>query len=259
MQNRLILVFGGLAIFLLGILAGLLLDRAVFASGGGQITFTDGKTLEVRLNELEQKVLDNKTALDQVDEAVLESLLNRGKKKPSRPETSKQYEFKLDNVPWKGAENPKVVVVEFADFQCPYCKRFDGIISNILKKYPNDVRFYFKTRLIHDSAMPAHEAGREAYVQGKFWDLYEILYKDENFGNVGMEQLEKYASQAGLDMEEYAAAMEKHAHQNDVAKEDEEARKNLINATPTVFINGYYLPNHSEGAIISKIDEILKK
>jgi protein-disulfide isomerase len=256
MQNKLGLILGATALFLFGLMAGLLIGHSVLGCKPEQITLADGKTLEVRLNELEQKILDTKKTIDHVDGILTRLTKPSTPQRSNRPDPEKNYEFDLSTAPWKGATDPKVILIEFADFQCPFCKRFDGVVHEILDKYPNDVRFYFKTRLIHSSALPAHEAAIEAKEQGKFWEMYDTLYA--KFGKVKPEDLEKYAVEIGLDLERYKKAMSEHLHEDEVKKDDAEAREHSINATPTIFINGYYQPNISPDNIKQKIEEAIK-
>ncbi len=257
MQNKLSLIFGAVILFLGGLLAGMLIGQSALGDKQGQIAFAEGKTLEVRLNELEQKILDNKKAIDHVDGILTKITKPPTPKRANRPDPEKKYEFDLSTTAWKGAADPKVTLIEFADFQCPYCKRFDGVVTKVLDKYPNDVRFYFKQRIVHPSAFAAHEAAMAAKAEGKFWEMYKILYANPR--EQKPEDLERYASQIGLDMEKYQKAMSEHLYEKAVKKDDAEARKNFINATPTVFINGYYEPRPSPDIILQKIEEAIKK
>ncbi len=85
----------------------------------------------------------------------------------------------VNNAPGEGANNPKVTIVEFADFQCPYCVRAYPTTEQILKTYGNDVKFYYKQfplSQIHPYAEKAAEASMCALDQGKFWQYHDKLF-----------------------------------------------------------------------------------
>lgn len=253
MKNKINFILGAVVFLLLGFLAGLLLGRTIM--GVGEITFSDGKTLEVRLNELEETLNEVKKSASSADE-TLQRITKPPDKRKNRPDPDKKYDFDLSNVPWKGAANPKVTIIKFSDFQCPYCKKMAGVLDDLLEQYPNDIRLYFKTRLIHQSALPAHEAALAANEQGKFWEMYDILFA--NMKNQTPEDLEKYAGEIGLNIPKFKMAMTEHQYGGLVKKDDEEAKRNLINSTPTVFINGYYQPKLSPDVIKQKVEEAIK-
>jgi len=255
MESKTTVIIGAIVLFLAGFFIGLLtgggLLKGVWAT---QVVMADGKTLDVRLNEMDEKLTSVKKNMD--------DLMTRVTRKPQQqgPDPTKQMTFDLSNHTPLGKADAKVTIVEFSDFQCPYCQRMATTLDDILKQYPNDVKIYFKNRplnSIHQFAQGASEAAEAAREQGKFWDMYEVIFKNRNALDTA--SLEKYAQQVGLDMNKYKKGMESGAFKALVGKDSEEAEKLGINSTPTVFINGYYVANPSPDQVKAQIDEALKK
>ena len=212
----------------------------------------DGKSLDVRLNEIYDAAAGAKKTLDD---------LTKGRQQQRRgPKEGEQYNFDLSNHVPRGKPEAKVTIVEFSDFQCPYCQRMANSLEEILKQYPNDVKLYFKHRpltSIHQSAQGAAEATFAAQAQGKFWQMHDIIF--QNRAALDQASLEKYAAEVGLDLGKFKAAMANHTYKDAVDKDAKEAEQYEINSTPTVFINGYYVPNPSPDVVKAKIEEAIKK
>lgn len=94
-------------------------------------------------------------------------------------------EVKIGNAPMKGKANAKVTIVEFADFECPFCTRAYPTIKQIMDTYPNDVKFYYKhlpLTSIHPNAQRAAEVSICAQKQGKFWEYHDKLFESQRQG-----------------------------------------------------------------------------
>ena len=104
----------------------------------------------------------------------------------------------IDGDPVRGPATAKVTIVEFSDFQCPYCAKATGEVKQILNKYPKDVRFIFKQFPldIHSQAAVAAEAALAAQAQGKFWEMHDKLYA--NFRSISRVRILDWAREIGL-------------------------------------------------------------
>src|SRR5581483_1914058 len=89
----------------------------------------------------------------------------------------------IENNPTIGPDNAPVTIIEFSDFQCPFCKRFhDTTLPVLLKKYEGKIRFAYRDfpiSSIHPYAQGAAEAAECAYAQNKFWDYHDLLFQDQ--------------------------------------------------------------------------------
>lgn len=171
---------------------------------------------------------------------------------------NKVYNLPAGGSPSKGPANAPVTIVEFADFQCPFCAKVPAVIDEVLKAYPNEVKFVYKQLPLpmHPNAMSAARAALAANKQGKYWPMYEKLF--ENQRALDMESLKKYAQEVGLDM----AQFDKDAASPEIQKQIDEdvnlAKASLVNGTPTLFVNGKRVIDRSVVGLKKLVDDALK-
>jgi len=142
---------------------------------------------------------------------------------------------------WGNAKAP-VTIVEFSDFQCPFCSRAIPIVDRIKKEYgPDKVRIVFMDMPLpaHPRANPAALAGHCANEQGKFWELHDVMFKNQ--AKLEDKDLEEHAKSIGLDMAKYSDCFSKKKYQDAIEKSKKEAEKAGIQATPSFLINGVLL------------------
>jgi protein-disulfide isomerase len=144
----------------------------------------------------------------------------------------------IDGDPVRGPATAKVTVVEFSDFQCPYCAKAVGEINQVLAKFPKDVKLVFKQFPLdnHSQAGLAAEAALAAQTQGKFWELHDKMYA--NFRAINREKILAWAKEIGLDSSLLAADLDSHKYKARVASEEQQGEKAGVEGTPTFFING---------------------
>jgi protein-disulfide isomerase len=170
------------------------------------------------------------------------------------------YKVPVGDGPTKGGSQPKVTVIEFSDFQCPFCSRVEPTLKQVLSTYGNDVKVVWKNLPLpmHPNAPIAAEAAEAAREQGKFWEMHEVMFKNQ--GALGRPELEKYAQELGLDMAKFKAALD-----GGKGKERIEADKKLasqfgIQGTPSFFVNGRkFVGAQPFDAFKALIDEEMKK
>lgn len=140
--------------------------------------------------------------------------------------------------PAKGPANAKVTIIEFSDFQCPYCKRGKETMDAVLKKYPKDVKVVFKHLPLpfHDKAMPAALASLAAARQGKFWEMHDEFFANQS--QLGPDFYNKVAEKLGLNMEKFKKDMESPEIKKLVEDDMALAKKHGIQGTPGFFVNG---------------------
>jgi len=140
--------------------------------------------------------------------------------------------------PSKGPDSAKVTVIEFSDFQCPYCKRGKETVDELLKAYPNDVRVVFKhlPLAFHPHAMPAAKAATAAQKQGKFWEMHDALFNNQE--KLSDEFYEAKAKELGLDVVKFKADFADPATEAQVKADMEIAQKHGIQGTPGFLVGG---------------------
>ncbi len=147
--------------------------------------------------------------------------------------------------PGRGKSGAKVTIVEFADFQCPFCKRAeDDAVAQVKKTYGDKVRLVWRDLPLpmHPNAEPAAEAAREALAEkgeSGFWKMHDLLFANQQ--NLDRASLDGYAKQLGLDMTKFAAAIDNHTHKADIDLDSKAAADAKISGTPSFVINGYFL------------------
>lgn len=140
--------------------------------------------------------------------------------------------------PVKGPADAKVTVIEFSDFECPYCKRGADTVEQILKAYPKEVKVAFKHLPLpfHKNAMPAAKASIAAQKQGKFWEFHDVLFNNQK--SLGQDFFEKTAANLKLDVEKFKKDMNDPETEKQVKADMELAQKHGIQGTPGFFVNG---------------------
>ena len=149
-----------------------------------------------------------------------------------------------------GAEDAPVVIVEYADFQCPYCQQFAAGPGQQLKEDYADqgqVRFVFRHfAFIGDESQWAAEASECANEQDRFWDYHDKLFAEqsgENEGAFSKDNLKRFAAELGLDTEQFDACLDSGKYRSTVRDEIDEAQRRRINSTPSVLVNGQLIQN----------------
>jgi len=161
------------------------------------------------------------------------------------------------NEPVLGNENAPITIIVYSDFQCPYCQRGYYTMEQVIDEYGENLKAIFKNFPLsfHEYAEKAAEAGECANDQGMFWELHNLMYKNNQALTV--EDLEGYAADLGLDTETFNTCLESGEKEAEVAKDMEDGVSAGITGTPTFFINGQMLvgaqPYESFAAIIDGI------
>jgi len=147
--------------------------------------------------------------------------------------------------PYKGGSKAKVVIVEFADFECPYCFQEFPIVRQIIETYGDEIKFIFRDFPIpeHANAQKAAEAGECAHEQGKFWQMHDIMYI--NHDKLDVASLKSYAKQIGLDTDRFDKCLDADKYKQEVDDDFADGISAGVTGTPTFFINGQKV----EGAI----------
>ena len=155
------------------------------------------------------------------------------------------------NGPSFGPADAKVTVVEYSDFECPFCSRAATVVQQLKKKYADRVRFVFRQYPLpmHQNASLAAEASLAAHAQGKFWQLHDKMFQNQRA--LDRASLEKYAEEVGLNMVEFRAALDKHTHRPTVQADTKLGEEIGVNGTPTMLVNTKRVPNPTDFAALA--------
>ena len=139
----------------------------------------------------------------------------------------------------RGPGDARVTLVEYGDFQCPYCGRAESVTRELLRTFGEEVAFVFRHLPlvdVHESAELAAEAAEAAGAQGMFWEMHDLLL--DNQGELDFDDLIGYATRLGLDVDRFTQDLMSRRHSMRVARDIESADESGVAGTPTFFING---------------------
>ena len=158
----------------------------------------------------------------------------------AQPSQSGPVDVSTDDDPARGPDDARVTVIEFADFQCPYCGRFHSqTLPLILKEYGDRIRFVYRDFPLtasHPFAQKAAEASECADDQGKFWDYHDVLYLNQ--GALDRASLSRYAQNLGLDAAAFDDCVDSGEHAGEVANDLQAGTTAGVRGTPAFYVNG---------------------
>ncbi len=160
-------------------------------------------------------------------------------------------QINLDGRHWKGGENASVIIVEFSDFQCPYCSRAAGIADEVAAEFDGDVRLYYLHFPFHQNSEKAAEAAECAGDQGKFWEMHDIMFSNQ--GALDQEHLKSYASGLGLNMTQFNSCLGSGEKGAVIDADFDKGRAAGVTGTPTFFVNGRKLRSYDADSLRTAI------
>ncbi|MCF6194583.1 MAG: DsbA family protein [Kangiellaceae bacterium] len=179
-------------------------------------------------------------------------------KKPSRP----KFEIPIGDSPVLGDANAPITLIEYSDFQCPFCARAEATVKQLIKDYPGKIKLVYKNFPLsnHDDAFIAAEAGFCAQEQSeaKFWQLHDIMFDDRK--GLNLEGLVSKAKSIGLDLAKFESCVKNSKYALNVNKDIAEGSRFGVNSTPAFFVNGIMLLGAQPYEAFKKIiDEELRE
>jgi protein-disulfide isomerase len=220
---------------------------------------TDNSALK-EIQDTQQEILTSqKELLTKVTD--IEKKITNIKTPPTRPtiDYNKVHNLPIGKSVVKGDKSAPVTVVEFSDFQCPYCSRLQPTLRDVLKAYPKEVKLVYKhfPLSFHKQAKNASKASEAAREQGKFWEMHDVIY--ENFNKLTEKSFDEFAIKLELDMEKFKADYASTKYDKMIQDDINLARKVGVTGTPSLFMNGKRMQRRSLDDFKQYIDKIIKK
>jgi len=165
-----------------------------------------------------------------------------------------KVEVAYDPARLRGSATAPVIIVEFSDFQCPYCRQVQPTLKNLLAKYEGKVSLAYRDfplREIHPQAQSAAEASRCAGEQGKFWKYHDLLFANPN--KLNREGLVEHARNLKLDEKQFDSCVSSTKYKAKIEEDLQEGIRAGVNGTPGFFINGILLSGAQPEAAFERI------
>lgn len=176
---------------------------------------------------------------------------------PDGEDYDKVYTIPVGSSPLMGPADLPVTIVEFSDFQCPYCASAKPLLAQVLQKYEGRVNYTFKhfPLSFHPAAKPTAIASLAAQEQGKFWPMHDVLFQNQRTLDPG--KLEEYAQAAGLDVERFKLdlASKRAEYEKRVDADFALGQSIDVRGTPTLYIGGKKVRVRTLEGMSAMIDE----
>ena len=168
-------------------------------------------------------------------------------------------DINIDGSPFKGPENAPVTLVEFTDFQCPYCARLAPVLDQVHALYPKKVKLVLKNYPLrsHKFALKAAMAALAAEGQGKFWEFHDRLF--ENYHNLNLEKIEEIRQELSLDKKAFDQRMAAPETLTAIQTDMKDGREAGVRGTPTLFLNGAKVTDRSLEGLKAAIEAELNR
>ncbi len=156
--------------------------------------------------------------------------------------TVRRVDISTDDDPSMGPANAPVTIIEFSDYQCPYCEVwYKQVYQQLLASYPNQIRFVYRDLPLsmHPEAVPAAEAANCAGEQNAYWKYHDALFS-QKYG-LSRTAYDQYATDLGLDLKAFAACLDSHRYQGEIQADASDAARVGISGTPSFVVNGRIL------------------
>lgn len=230
-------------------------DLIASAGGGGDPTdieienwFKDnqarvaGRTLDQLKSQIAD-LLRNQHRADAIDK--LEQRLKTERKVTVAFEPHR-LQFNNEGAPTKGKDNAPITLVEFSDFQCPYCQLAAPVLHQVAENYKDKVRIIYRQfpiQSLHPYAPKAAEASLCANDQGKFWEMHDAMFGDQK--KLSVSDLKQTAGRLGMNQKKFDQCLDSGRYVEQVQNDEKEGQRAGINGTPAMFINGTYVEGGS--------------
>lgn len=201
---------------------------------------------------------DNVTAIDIAPQGEMLYLIDGQENSFTSVAMSYVVDIDVTGSHFKGRPDAPVTIALFTDFECPYCKKLEPLLNQVVARNKDNVKYVFKNMPLqfHKMADPSHRAAVAAGEQGKFWEFHDKLFALETLTDEGINGI---AVELNLDLVKFKADMEAPKTRMMINKDLDDAQKAGVTGTPTIFINGRRLQQRSVEGFQQMIDEELAK
>lgn len=232
----------------------------VFGLGLAAGYFIWARPLGAKLATAQQALVAAQTAADQqtaANQAASEQAAAE-QAAAGQQEEAKRYDVSIDDDPSLGPESAPITIIEFSDYECPYCQKWVvEVLPRLREKYGDQVRLVYRDYPLvglHDNAAPAAEAANCANDQNRYWEYHDLLFSGEK--GLNRQSYEAYAEALGLEMATFKDCLDNRTHQAEVEADYKYASELGVQSTPTFFINGLALVGAQPFEVFERVIEM---
>lgn len=175
---------------------------------------------------------------EQTVQQLQNAILGKPPSDTSGAEAQSIASLDLSQSPTQGPADAPVTIVEFSDLQCPFCAKVVPTLKELMKQYPTQIKWVFKSFPLdfHADSQLAHQAVFAAAAQGKFWEMHDLVFTDQEF--IKRDDLLKKARRLNLDMDKFTADLDSSKIKNQIESDRQSGAALRVDGTPTFYING---------------------
>lgn len=231
------------------------------AKPNAKIVITMGIALGLLLTDcnakLEKKIDKLSAKVEKIEKkvATLSAKIPPARRRP-QIDYNKVYPIPLEGSPAKGASNPVMTIVEFSDFQCPFCAKAVPAISEFYNKHKDEVKIVFKhfPLSFHRNARPAAIAALAAHRQGKFWEMHDALFQNSRALSPAL--YEQTAQKLGLNLDQFKKDIADPELAKAIDSDIAAGRAAGVTGTPSIYINGRRAQSRSAAYFESELKKL---
>lgn len=224
----------------------------------------EDRAMNLRLEDIEssQQIILTKIESIEADQKEVIKLLKSGAQaKEAKPgiDYNKIHNLPVLDSPVRGNVKAPVTIVEFSDFECPYCSRLQPTLKQVLEAYPDKVRLVYKDFPLsfHKQAKNASKASFAAGEQGKYWEMHDLIF--QNFKGLNEDKFKEFAVKLGLDMAKFMEDYKSSKYDARIQRDINLGTSVGVRGTPSLFMNGKRMGARSFDAFKTLIEGYLKK
>jgi protein-disulfide isomerase len=217
-----------------------------------------GCTDSGKIEKIDQTLKDIHASLEKIEEKIGKLPTSTASRRPTI-DYNKVHNIPIGKAAIKGDKNAPITVVEFSDFQCPYCARLQPTLVQVLNAYPKEVKLVYKhyPLAFHKQAKNAAKASEAAGEQGKFWEMHDLIF--EKFNKLTDASFKEFAEQLGLDVNKFLADFNSNKYDQQIEGDINLARTVGVTGTPTLYMNGKRMQRRSFDDFKEAIENNLKQ
>jgi len=190
---------------------------------------------------------------------IIAALFTNGFGLFDKNDTSERYNVQIGNDPYRGSAEPKIVMVVFSDYECPFCKKAELTHRDLMTKYNDSIVLVFKDfplTMLHPNALNSALASECAKEQGKYWDYHDYIF--DNNDQLGIDYLKEYAKFFGMDSDKFDACLDSQKYLYEINLDKKAGMAVGVSGTPVTFINGIRIVGaRPEAEFVNIIEEEL--